>query len=244
MPSAICCPACKRVLQLPGDALNCMVQCPACKHQFHPAEAAPAESIRPASFKSDSDPAQTESAAERQGPLPSSRSEPASRSPERVPLPPEFEPRTIDRRSKRSVQDLCPKCQASVPVGVNTCPECGAEFEPEEDSEYRPWEQAGLERRDSESHRGGFLLTMGIVSLFTPIPFFCCYVGIATSFLGLILAATTVWLGRNDLQKMRQRVMIREGESITKSACTCGVIGIVLNLLGLAASVAIVLFAR
>ena len=48
MSTAITCPSCKRVLNLPAEALNRVVQCPACKHQFHPAEATPAEHVRAA----------------------------------------------------------------------------------------------------------------------------------------------------------------------------------------------------
>jgi hypothetical protein len=238
MPSAICCPSCKRVLNLPAEALNSLVQCPACKHQFHPAEAVPAESIRAA-------PNRTEAGSTGPEPIPPSgpTAESSARAADRKlpPSPPRgYEPRTSYRRNKRGVQDLCPNCQAFIDAGVNVCPECGAAFESEDDAGYRPWEQAGLERRDSESHRGGLLLTMGIVSLVLPLFFFICYFGIVTSLIGLVLSIATIWMSRLDSRKMREHIMAREGEGLTSGARVCGIIGVALNILALAGAVALV----
>jgi hypothetical protein len=148
-----------------------------------------------------------------------------------------YEPRRSDRRGKRETQDLCPNCQAFVPPRVNKCPECDAEFEPEDDDNYRPWEQAGLERRDSEPHRGGMLLSMGIASLLLPMFFMICYLGIVTSLAGLIVGVAAVWLGRRDLHKMRQHIMAREGEGITNGGVICGMIGTGLSFLALVAAI-------
>src|SRR5437879_5959690 len=154
MSTAITCPSCKRVLNLPAEALNRVVQCPACKHQFHPAEATPAEHVRAALPRLDFAAARTDAAA----PPP----------PTPPPPPPSFDVRRSDRRGKRETQDMCPACQAFVPRGLNKCPECGAEFVADDEESYRPWEQAGMERRDSEPHRGTMLLIMGISSLVLP----------------------------------------------------------------------------
>ncbi len=242
MPTAICCPSCKRALNLPEEAINCQVQCPACRHQFHPAEAAPAQSIRTAPSGASESTVNGSAAAPAASSYPSSSEKPANRPAERKSLPappPEFEPRRGERRDKRAVQDLCPNCQAVIDAGVNTCPECGAEFEPEDDAGYRPWEQAGLERRDSESHRGGLLLTMGIVSLVLPFFFFVCYLGIITSLLGLVLGAGAAWMGRRDLKKMREHIMAREGEGLTSGARICGTVAVCFNLLALVAAISL-----
>src|SRR5207248_1564751 len=124
MPTAITCPACKRVLNLPAEALNRLVQCPACKHQFHPAEAMPAEAVRPA--KADYAATRPDAPA---APEPAA-TEPSARPVDRRALPsppPMYEPRRSDRRGKRDAQDLCPNCQAFVAAGINKCAECGAE---------------------------------------------------------------------------------------------------------------------
>jgi|SRR5580700_9110148 hypothetical protein len=243
MPTAICCPSCKRVLSLPAEALNSQVQCPACKHQFHPAEAMPAENIRAAPIESNAIPTNGQSAAPASSSSPPLAEGTAGRESDRkLPPapPPDYEPRRNERRNKRGIQDLCPNCQAFVDAGVNVCPGCGAEFEPEDDAGYRPWEQAGLERRDSESHRGGLLLFMGIASLVLPFFFWVCYLGIAMSLIGLVLSAATAWMGKRDLRKMRDHAMAREGEGLTSGARICGYIGIIFNLLGLVAAIALV----
>jgi len=239
MPTAISCPACQRVLNLPTDALNRQVQCPACKHQFHPAEAMPAEFVRPAAPR-----------LEDRAPAPMSHAAPTATPTDAAPRPPErrlappappasFDVRRGGRRGKREVEDLCPSCQAFVPRGVDTCPECRAEFEPEDDENYRPWEQEGMERRDSVPHRGGMLLSMGIATLITPVFFFLCYIGVLISLGGLIAAGATCWMAKSDMNKMRDHAMNREGHGSTSGALVCGLIGLALNLLALPASIAL-----
>src|SRR5205085_4824201 len=106
MPSAITCPSCRRVLNLPAEALNRVVQCPACKHQFHPAEALPAEAVRPAPPKFDFAGGPAPTAAP---PAPTPEPTVERRLP--PPLPPSYEPRRSDRRGKRETEDVCPKCK-------------------------------------------------------------------------------------------------------------------------------------
>lgn len=238
MPSAISCPACKRVLNLPAEALNQRVQCPACKHQFHPAEAVPVEFVRPAGPRFDqSAPPATAPAAP--AAVPANAPRPLERRPTPPAPPGSFDVRRSARRGKRDVEDLCPSCQAFVPRGVDTCPECRAEFEPEDDADYRPWEREGMERRDSVPHRGGMLLSMGIASLITPVFFFICFLGPIITLAGLIVASATVWMSRVDMNKMREHVMNREGHGTTSGALVCGLIGIALNLLALPAAIGI-----
>lgn len=126
-----------------------------------------------------------------------------------------------------------------MPRGVDICPECKAEFEPEDDEGYRPWEQEGLERRDSEPHRGGMLLAAGIGSLITPVFFFVCYLGILTSLLGLVVSVVVIWFSTVDLRKMANHVMNKEGAGTTSGARVCAIIGAGLNVLALIAAIAL-----
>jgi hypothetical protein len=235
MPSAINCPSCKRVLNLPPEAMNRLVQCPACKHQFHPAGAQAAEAVRPAlprleAARSNSEP----TATPLEPPPPSERRAPAPPAP-----PPVFDVRRSDRRSRRENEDLCPQCRAFVPRGVNKCPECHAEFEAEDGENYRPWEQEGVQRRDSEPHRGTLLLFMSIASMVLACTFFLCYIGIATTIVGLVLSIATMTMGRGDLRKMDQHIMNADGRSTVSGAVICGMVGLVLNGLGLMAAIAL-----
>src|SRR5262245_57175872 len=243
MPTAITCPSCRRVLTLPAEALNRVVQCPACKHQFHPAEAMPAEAVRPAPPKFDYAAGAAPTAAPpRPEPPPAPTVEHRAAPP--PPPPASFDIRRSERRGKRETEDICPKCKAFVPRGVNKCPECGAEFVPEDDENYKPGEQEGVERRDSESHRGGMLLAMSIGSMVLACLFFTCWIGVGTTLVGLVLGAATVWMGRADLKKMDQHVMNNDGRSITSGAVICGVVGMILNVLGLPAAIAMVALMR
>src|SRR5882672_3439310 len=181
MSAPIACPACRRALNLPAEALNRQVQCPACKHQFHPAEASPVENVRAALPKIDYDGARPTEAS------PTGETRPPVKLPPMPAAPASFDVRRSDRRGKRETEDLCPKCRAFVPRGANKCPECNAEFEPEDEENYRPWEQDGMERRDSEPHRGTFVLLMSVGSLIMACTFFICYLGIGTTITGLIM---------------------------------------------------------
>jgi len=153
--------------------------------------------------------------------------------------PPAYEARRSDRRSKRETEDVCPNCKAFVARGVNKCPECGAEFVPEDDESFRPWEQEGVERRDSEPHRGTMLLIMSIASIVLACFFPACYIGVLTSLVGLVLGAAAVWMGRADMKKMDQHAMNNDGRSVTSGAVIVGFVGIALNILALAAAIGI-----
>ncbi|HEV3142423.1 MAG TPA: hypothetical protein VGZ47_00905 [Gemmataceae bacterium] len=227
MPTTIACPGCSRALTLPDEHMNRPVQCPACRHSFHPAEAAPAAAIRPAvaTPKLESIPARSEAPA----PVPT-----PPRPPARPPIPPpELEPRRASRRRKREENDLCPKCHGLVPRTADKCPECGAELEPESESDYRPWEQTGQERRDSEPHRGTWLLWGGIISIFISFGFMCPVVGFIATALGIGLSIWVIVAARKDMRKMDQQSMDRTGRGSTQAGMICSIIGLVFN--GLAA---------
>jgi hypothetical protein len=237
MPTAITCPSCKRVLSLPPEAMNRVVQCPACKHQFHPAEALPAEAVRAATPNLNPS-VPTESPASTPTAAPSPPAE--RRAPAPPPPPSSFDIRRSDRRGKRESEDICPNCKAFVKRGVDKCPECGAEFVSEEEDGFRPWEQEGMERRDSEPHRGTLIMFMGIGSIVLACLFWMCYIGIGATLMGGILAAVTVAMARGDVKKMDQHAMNNDGRSTTSGGMICAYVGLVLNLLGLPAAIAMV----
>lgn len=73
-------------------------------------------------------------------------------------------------------------------------------------------------RQPVAPHRGGLILTLGILSLvlcgiFTGIP---------------------AWImGNNDLAQMRAGLMDRSGEGMTQAGRICGMISVILNLVGI-----------
>lgn len=155
-----------------------------------------------------------------------------------MPPPPQFDSgERPSRRKKKDTEDLCPRCGAFVPQGVNRCPECKAEFEPEE--EFKPWEEAGLERRDSEPHRGTLLLFMGIGSILLPLPFCIPILGLITNLFSLGMSIATVMMATRDMRKMDNHEMDRMGRGTTQGAQICAIIGLLLAALGLVASAVI-----
>jgi hypothetical protein len=73
-------------------------------------------------------------------------------------------------------------------------------------------------RRDYLPHRGGSILTLGILSL-------VC--------LGFILGPIAWSMGNTDMQEIRAGRMDPEGEGTTNAGRICGIIGTILGVLGL-----------
>lgn len=220
MPTlTIACPECRRPLNLPPEASNRTVQCPACRGVFHPAGAdqfVPPKAALPS-----------------RAPTPAVA--PPVPTPTAAPPTPEYDPRRSKRR--REEYDICPNCNARFDRGRDRCPECDAEFLPEADD--RPWERTGAERRDSEPDRGTLILAMGIGSILLSAFFFCPIAGLVGSVLGVILGLSAWNMGRNDLKKMDQHIMAREGRGSTHGGLVCGVIGLIVSMI--AAVVAIII---
>ncbi|HNX30096.1 MAG TPA: DUF4190 domain-containing protein [Holophaga sp.] len=75
-------------------------------------------------------------------------------------------------------------------------------------------------------HRGGMLLAFGILGLL------CC-----------IVFGILAWvMGNSDLKEMAEGRMDPEGEGMTKAGKILGIIGCVLNLLGILAGIAVFVF--
>ena len=76
--------------------------------------------------------------------------------------------------------------------------------------------------RRVESHRGGVILTLGIISLVTLVVF-CC---------AAFIFGIPAWvMADRDLRMMRNGAMDRGGEQLTMAGRICGIIGTVVSLL-------------
>src|SRR5262249_52274747 len=93
-----------------------------------------------------------------------------------------------------------------------------------------------LVRRDCEPHRGGLVLTMGIVSLVVISMMWCAPLGIIPGIVAWIL-------GHIDLRKMKAGQMDPEGHGSTQAGYVCGIIGTAVNGLMLLACGGYLVFA-
>jgi hypothetical protein len=113
----------------------------------------------------------------------------------------------------------CPSCGKSLHHDARQCPQCGEDL-----SDHRPRSpfRRDAVRRDAEPHRGGTVLTLGIISL-------CLTATGCGAPIGLALGLTAWFMGQNDLRKIRAGLMDRDGEGTTQSGWVCGIIGTCLN---------------
>ncbi len=86
----------------------------------------------------------------------------------------------------------------------------------DDDEDDRP-RRRRRRRLDAEPHRGGMILTFGILS------FVIC---------GPIFGPMAWIMGSGDLRKMREGTMDSEGEGLTKAGMICGIIATCLSLVG------------
>jgi hypothetical protein len=85
-------------------------------------------------------------------------------------------------------------------------------------NDLQPWEQAGAVRRDCVSHRGRWLVVLGIAALLCSIAFPPA---------GLALGVLT-WLAKRDLAQMDAGLMDPDGRAATSDAVQFGRDGVVL----------------
>jgi len=94
---------------------------------------------------------------------------------------------------------------------------------PQEDDAEEPGDDYDDEppmrrRRDAVPHRGGLILTLGILSLV------CCWP----------ICGPIAWvMANNDLREIRAGCMDPEGEGLTNAGRICGIVGICLGIVGL-----------
>jgi LSD1 subclass zinc finger protein len=220
MSHVVPCPSCRNPLRLPAELLGQSVRCPACQTVFEAAApSTPAVPAVPALALDDGNPT---AAAPPPRPLWGAVEieSGGGRAPPPLPREPAPAPSSEPRRPQPGDEaDLirCPECRVRLPAGSTRCLRCGERL----DGDSRPRRP----RPPAEPHRGGVVLTLGILSI---VFSFAAPIGLA---LGI-----PAWvMGQGDLAKMRRREMDREGEGLTNGGWICGMLGVILSaVLGLA----------
>jgi len=211
----IACPLCQRALELPRRAAGRTVLCPVCLGQFHSLSAVEWSEHQRAKRNAQISWHATDTSAEL---LVVEAEESSNR--QWVTAP--------------NWTEYCPLCETAVPPYLDCCPGCRAEFLPLEESEERPWETHGVERRDCQPHHGGKLMVMSIVSVaLSPLTFCLCTVGVLFALVGITFGIITIVQARRDLRQMREGTMHCEGRGLTQCAFALAIVGIALNVVAM-----------
>ena len=237
MPIIVSCPSCSGQLRVADDLIGRKVRCPACSTTFEATAPPPPTSARPPAGGSSetekvdawkfldlelsNDPLAPR-AAPPPRPILELDDEEIPTAP-RDPSPPRRESPRARLNDDHDDMFPCKTCGRMCHNDARRCPHCGERFVGEGDDEDRPRRRRRRDnRRDTEPHRAGFVMAMGIVSL---VMLAVC--GLLSPVFGLI-----AWLcGRNDLRKMREETMDPEGEGSTQAGWICGIIGTCLGAL-------------
>lgn len=236
MSMIVACPSCGSKLRVTEDLLGQRVRCPSCQQAFDAAVVPepPAPPTPPASgpglplqLSLDDLPSPTadQPATPGRGPVGavelSAEQEPV---PAR-PAPPSGPPaRHREKAERDDERRACPACGEYVPRDVRRCYHCGEPIQ----GRNRDYAPAFV-----EPHRGGAVLTLGILSL----------VGILCAPVGLVLGILAWVMGESDLYKIKARTMDRQGFDSTHAGRICGILGTILNALILLAFVALIALA-
>ena len=200
------CPGCDKTLRIPDAMAGRAVACPQCKHKFRvPEFDEPMESH--------------EDADERISTAPPTR--PGK---PRKPLPPEEEDDEPLPKIKRSRAEEDEEARDADNL----------ESEPAEEPDRPRRRGKGSSRRrrrslsrfededdygsDKRPHRGGLILTLGIVSIVLA----CCPLG------GWILGGITMNMAATDVRLMEHGSMQRSGRGMTKTGQVCAIVGVFL----------------
>jgi predicted Zn finger-like uncharacterized protein len=225
MPIIVSCPSCSGQLRVADDLIGRKVRCPACSTTFDAASSsAPAPKPAPRNEPTESekvdawkfldlelkaDPPPSRPTLELDGDdIPTAPRDPSP--------PRRDEPRP---QLNDDHDDLfpCKVCGRMCHNDARRCSHCGERFDGDEDHPRRRRPRRD-DRRDTEPHRAGFVLAMGIVSL-SLLPL--CFLSLLSIVFGPI-----AWIcGHTDLRKMRAGTMDPEGEGSTQAGWICGIIG-------------------
>jgi predicted Zn finger-like uncharacterized protein len=229
MPIVIDCPFCERKLRVPDDLMGQKVKCPTCGTTFEAAPrpvSAPEPALAPSSAPSPTPPP----------PTPEQGAPPAPSSP-------------TEHTAGLTTQDTAPRPETPAIGATQVCPFCGetisknatrcryceedltSEGEDDEEEDDRPWEHGhpAMVRRDCDPHRGGLVLTLGIVGLVTSVIGAPCY-GIG-ALVGIPISLTALVMGWSDQKRMKLGEMDPMGQGQTQGGWICGLIGLILGIL-------------
>ena len=221
MPIVVCCPSCSRRLRVPDELLGKKVKCPTCGENFTAAAAGP--EMPPTSTKDTPTEAYPPPARE-----PGSGN--SGQSLEDATYPSDPSPR----------EEAGPVTESRKPPSRRSSAEQGDD----EDDDDLPIRRSSR-RRDAEPHRGGMILSLGIISLVLGVMGdtcgFCCFPFALGSLIALPLGIMAWVMGQGDLVKMREGKMDETGQGSTKGGSICGIIGTILGGLGILMAVAMIL---
>ncbi|HEY1860513.1 MAG TPA: hypothetical protein VGG61_09180 [Gemmataceae bacterium] len=167
--------------------------------------------------------------------------------PEPVRPKPVSKPKPRPREEEDDGKEPCPSCGERIKRDSIRCKYCGEEFEDDDEYEEERPSRRGRKRgrgvrRDSLPHRGGMVLTLGIISVVSvvlDVLLSCCCLpaGWVMSLVGLGTGIPAWILGQRDLAKMRTGEMDPTGKGSTQGGWICGMIGTILSVLILVGSV-------
>jgi predicted Zn finger-like uncharacterized protein len=232
MPTIVTCPECGSKLRVPDGLAGQEVRCARCGETFVAPDIAPADvAPDPGQKRQPTDEVAFPAPPPRPAPVgddlafrlnlsldddPPAGSRPrvdaSSASESEVPRP--RPPALNDDHD--DLQD-CPRCGKSTHRDYARCPYCGLRLS-RTGHERRPF----LGRRDADPHRGGLVLTLGIIGLLGIV--LCAPIG--------TLFGMVAWiLGHSDLKRMKRGDMDPEGEGMTQAGWICGIIATSIGLL-------------
>ncbi len=235
MPIIVSCPSCSGQLRVADDLIGRKVRCPACSTTFD-AAAPPPPTPAPRANPSESEKVDAWKFLDlelKSDPLPprGPTPRPMLELEDDIPVAPRDSspPRGEEPRPRALLNDdhddliPCKTCGRMCHHDARRCSHCGERFESDDEDHPRRRRPRRDERRDTEPHRAGFVLAMGIVSL-ALLPL--CFLSLLSIIPGLI-----AWIcGRADLRKMREETMDPEGEGSTQAGWICGIIGTCLSV--------------
>ncbi|MBL8796641.1 MAG: hypothetical protein JNM56_22255 [Planctomycetia bacterium] len=216
MPTITECPSCRRKLRLPDHLTGQAVRCPTCATAF-PAQPLAEESREPEPAAAAAVPA---ALVQSPGGLPEMNLDDL-RGPVDLPAPPRpLRAVLVDSQGSDGRPRTCPHCANPLAAAATLCPACGEDV----DAATPDWDRKGAVRRDCEPHRGGLILTLGVIGLVGSLIHIFAIVGLPLSIAAWVM-------GQGDLKLMAARQMDPQGMSNTQAGKVCGIIGTVFGCL-------------